>query len=125
MTPIIKKGDKQLVRISMPITLLPICGKIFEKIILTHLYSYLTGNNLITKGFRPGDSTVNQLLYLFIQLHEVRAVFLDISKAFDKVCHDGLIFKLKQNGISCYCLKPFCTLATFGVFEVVKIFFSF
>ena len=31
---------------------------------------------------------------------EVRAVFLDISKAFDKVCHDGLIFKLKQNGIS-------------------------
>ena len=31
---------------------------------------------------------------------EVRAVFLDISKAFDKVWHDGLIFKLKQNGIS-------------------------
>ena len=31
---------------------------------------------------------------------EVRAVFLDISKAFDKVWHQGLIFKLKQNGIS-------------------------
>ena len=31
---------------------------------------------------------------------EVRAVFLDISKAFDKVWHDGLIFKLKINGIS-------------------------
>ena len=31
---------------------------------------------------------------------EVRAVFLDISKAFDKVWHDGLIFKLKQNGVS-------------------------
>lgn len=31
---------------------------------------------------------------------EVRAVFLDICKAFDKVWHKGLIFKLKQNGIS-------------------------
>ena len=30
---------------------------------------------------------------------EVRAVFLDISKAFDKVWHEGLIFKLKQNGV--------------------------
>ena len=32
--------------------------------------------------------------------HEVRGVFLDISKIFDKVCHDGIVFKLTQNGIS-------------------------
>ena len=31
---------------------------------------------------------------------EVRSVFLDISKAFDKVWHDGIIYKLTQNGIS-------------------------
>ena len=30
---------------------------------------------------------------------EVRAIFLDISKAFDKVWHEGLVFKLKQNGV--------------------------
>ena len=38
---------------------------------------------------------------------EVRAVFLDISKAFDKVWHDGLIFKLRQNGLSGGLLKLF------------------
>ena len=57
----------------------------------------------------PGNSTTNQLLYLIDEIHqafdsqeslEVRAIFLDISKAFDKVWHEGLIFKLEQNGIS-------------------------
>ena len=32
--------------------------------------------------------------------YEVRGVLLDISKTFDKVCHERLIFKLKRNGIS-------------------------
>ena len=112
VTPIFKKGDKQLIKNYRPISLLPICGKILEKIIFNHLYSYLTANRLITKnqsGFRPGDSTTNQLLYLVDEIHqafdsaecfEVRTVFLDISKAFDKVWHDGLIFKLKHNGVS-------------------------
>ena len=52
-------------------------------------------------GFRPGDSCINQLLpimhifTLFDNGLEVRGVFLDISKAFDKVRHDGLIYKVK------------------------------
>ena len=111
VTPIFK-GDKQSTNNYRPISLLPICGNIFEKIIFNNLYSYLNANNLITKnqsGFRPGDSTTNQLLFLVDEIHqafedttslEVCAVFLDIAKAFDKVWHDGLIFKLKQNGIS-------------------------
>ena len=84
----------------------------FEKIIFNNLYSYLNENYLITKNqsrFRSGDSNTNQILYLVNEIHqafesskslEVRAVFLDISKAFNKVWHDGLIFKLEQNGIS-------------------------
>ena len=36
---------------------------------------------------------------------ETRAVFLDIWKAFDKVWHEGFLFKLKQNGISCNLLN--------------------
>ena len=112
VTPIFKKGDKQLIKNYRPISLLPICGNILEKIIFNNPYAYLHGNHLITKnqsGFRLGDSTTNQLLYLLDEIHqafdstkslEVRAVLLDISKAFDKVWHDGLIFKLEENGIS-------------------------
>ena len=119
VTPVFKKGDKQFIKNYRPISLLPIRGKILEKIIFNNLYSYLHTNNLLTKnqsGFRPGDSTTNQLLYLLDEIHqafdstksfEVRAVFLDISKAFDKVWHDGLIFKLQQNGISGNILKLF------------------
>ena len=111
VTPVFKKNDKQLIKNYRPISLLPLLSKVFEKIIFNKLYKHLTDNNLITpnqSGFRPGDSTVNQLLYLVSEIYEsfecpdnleVRAVFLDISKAFDKVWHPGLIFKLKQNGI--------------------------
>ena len=91
VTPIFKKGDKQLIKNYRPISLLTICGKILEKIIFNNLYAYLHRNNLIAKnqsGFRPGDSTTNQLLYLLDEIHqafdrtkslEVRAVFLAIS----------------------------------------------
>ena len=64
-----------------------------------------TSYNQNQQGFRPGDSTTNQFLYLVNEIpqafdspksSEVRAVFLDISEAFDKVWHEELIYKLKQ-----------------------------
>ena len=65
VNPVYKKGDKQNITNYRPISLLPICGKIFEKIVFNQLYSYFISNNLITKnqsGFRAGDSTINQLV---------------------------------------------------------------
>ena len=58
-------------------------------------------------GFKPSNSWINQLLSITNEIYnsfderlEVRSVFLDISKTFDKVWHDGIIFKLAQNDIS-------------------------
>ena len=108
--PVHKKNDRQLKTNYRPISLLPICGKIFEKIIFDQVYCFLNRNELLSKnqsGFRPGDSTIYQLVSItsniydsFEKYDETRALFLDISKAFDKVWHDGLIFKLKCNGIN-------------------------
>ena len=109
VTPVHKKNDKQIISNYRPISLLPILAKVFERIIFKNLYNYLTDNKLLTKnqsGFRPGDSCTNQLLSLVHEIHEsfdrgfeVRSIYLDMSKAFDKVWHEGLVFKLRQNGI--------------------------
>ena len=79
-------------------------------IVYDELYTFLVNNNLITKhqlGFRPGDSTINRLLSItttifesFEEYDETRAVFFDITKAFDKVWHDSIVFKLQCSDIS-------------------------
>ena len=66
------------------------------------MFEFFIENNLISKNqlsFKPGDSWINQLPSIIHSL-KVRAVFLDISKAFGKSWNKWLIFKLKQNGIS-------------------------
>ena len=93
-----------------PISFLPNSGKILEKIVFDQVYSFLNVNNLLSNyqsGFRPGDSAIYQLISITSTIYETfekydktRALFLDISKAFDKVWPDGLIFRLKCNGIS-------------------------
>ena len=108
-----KKNDKRLVNNYRPIFLLPIFGKIFEKIIFNRIYDFLLKEELLNpsqSGFRPFDSCINQLLAISHQIFEafdcnppieIRSVFLDISKAFDKVWCEGLLYKLiKSLGIS-------------------------
>ena len=106
----IKKNDKQCVKNYRPVSVLPICSKVIERIIYNTIFTYFIENNLISEnqsGFKPGDSCVNQLLAIthemfssFNDNYEVRGVFLDISKAFAKVWHEGITHKLKRNGVS-------------------------
>ena len=58
-------------------------------------------------GFRPGNTCVTQLRAIIHEIFkstddrlEVRGIFLDISKTFDKVWDEGLLLKLSINGIS-------------------------
>ena len=102
MVPVHKKGDKQMLKNYRPISLLPTAGKVFERLLYDRMLEFFIENNLISKnqsGFRPVDSCINQFLSITHEIYqsfdddlEVRAAFLDISKAFDKVWHKGLIF---------------------------------
>ena len=77
--------------------------KNFEKIIFNRIYNHLLKENLLNpnqSGFQPSDSCINQLLAIRHEIFkafdcnlplEVRSV---LSKAFDKVWHEGLIYKI-------------------------------
>ena len=76
------------------------------------MFEFLHENNLLNEnqsGFRPSDSCEYQLLSIVHDIYasfdcnpprNVRGVFLDISKAFDRVWHEGLIYKIKSIGVT-------------------------
>ena len=90
-------------------------AKLLEKVILTRLQDEVDTLNLIPNeqhGFRAHHSTTHQLLRVVEQItegfninHSTGAVFLDVSKAFDKVWHNGLVYKLLRSGMSLSLVK--------------------
>ena len=65
VVPVHKKSDKQILKNYRPVSLLPICGKVFERLIYNSLFEYFIQNDLISpnqSGFKPGDSCTNQLI---------------------------------------------------------------
>ena len=85
MVSVHKKGDKQILKNYRPISLLPITGKMLERLLYDTMFEFFTENNLISdnhSGFKPGNSCVNQLLSIIHEIYqsfddnlEVRAVF--------------------------------------------------
>ena len=83
---------------------------LFNSVEFNSVYNFLNQNDLISPAqsdFKPGDFCINQLLSITHKIYrlmdegyEIRGVFLDLMKGFDKVWREGLNFKLKQNGMS-------------------------
>ena len=79
------------------------------------MYNFLIGNNLLYKyqsDFLPHHSTVFQLIDIFHNICQAFddsmfscIVFCDVTKAFDRVLHKGLLLKLRQNGIDAKLLE--------------------
>lgn len=88
-----------------PISLLPVISKLFERLFLARIAPFLEGFIRPEQfGFRRGHSTTHQLVRLLNMLvdnHNINlcsvAVLLDVSKAFDRVWHEGLLLKLSES----------------------------
>lgn len=89
-----------------PISLLPIISKLFEKLLLSRMNPHIAQEELIPEhqfGFRNSHSTIEQVNRVYDIIRNslenkkyCSAVFLDIQQAFDKVWHNGLLFKIKS-----------------------------
>lgn len=109
VVPIFKKGDRLCFQNYRPISLTSSCCKLMEHIVATRILEYLNDHNILTgfqHGFRKGYSTVTQLVTVFHSFAhtldntgQIDAIFLDFSKAFDKVPHDKLILKMRNIGL--------------------------
>ena len=92
-----KKRDNQNTKNYRTFFSLPICGKIFEILKFNKMFPYSPLNSSLKTSLVSNPVITHENFISFDNGLEVRSVFLGISKAFDKVCHEWLIFKLKKN----------------------------
>ena len=92
-----------------PISLLPLPGKVLERLVCRRLHDFLNINNTLTQvqhGFRKGRSTMTAISALLNEIYDninksltTYVIFLDFKKAFDTVSHKILLNKLDEIGI--------------------------
>ena len=115
VVPVYKKGRKDCVENYRPISLLPLISKVLERCVLArvsdHLYHFISPAQ---HGFLPGRSCVTQLLTALDQIgahldtgKQTDVIYLDMSKAFDKVCQSLLLRILKQCNVAGHLLDWF------------------
>ena len=115
VTPIYKKDNRECIENYRPVSILPIFGKIFEKLIYNRLYRFLSANGILHDeqfGFRKNHSTVHALHQSVQSISSTLAkgkhvlgIFIDLSKAFDTLDHGILLEKLNRYGIRGTALK--------------------
>ena len=129
ITMLLKPGqDSSIVNSYRPISMTSCIARLFERMVLSRLQQFLKNNNLIIKnqsGFRKSRQTRDNLFHLiqksqesFNKEEKSLAIFFDVAAAFDKVWHQGLLFKLYSLGIPPYLIdiiKAFLDERTFVV----------
>lgn len=108
--PVFKKGDKHDAINYRPISLTCICCKLLEHIISSNIMQYLETNNILydlQHGFRSSRSCETQLISFLQNINQSNnkniqtdIIIMDFAKAFDKVSHRHLLYKLNYYGIA-------------------------
>ena len=109
IVPIFKKGNKALLSNYRPVSLTSIVGTLLESIIANKIREHLEKFSLIKDlqhGLSKGRSCLTNLLTFYRNVYETvdndenyDIIYLDFSKAFDKVQHDRLLSKVRAHGI--------------------------
>ena len=109
IVPIFKKGDKSKASNYRPVSLTVICSKLMENILHSNIITNLEQPSILTEvqhGFRSRRSCENQVIYTVHELarslsegKQIDALLLHLSKAFDKVPHEQLLYKLHYCGV--------------------------